>query len=188
MRNKKRPTVAAAGAPPQTIQNTLPHQPQLCFEDETLARFLKSVKREIESARVLDETLPLKIWIKQQFAVGVNEVTRGLERMPPNRGAESSLVELFGKNVDGDGYFQVILVASDCNPRSLTKHLPALAASRNVPLISVRDRKEGSLRLGELIKVKTAIAIGVKAKGNAINQLIKEALTDNKMNSTEEEA
>ncbi|XP_042047861.1 60S ribosomal protein L7a-like [Salvia splendens] len=84
------------------------------------------------------------------------------------------------------GYFQVILVASDCNPRTLIKYLPALAASRNVPLISVRDRKEGSLRLGELIKVKTAIAIGVKAKGNYINQLIEDALTNNKINRTEE--
>ncbi|KAG6427617.1 hypothetical protein SASPL_111863 [Salvia splendens] len=187
MRSKKR--IPGAPAPSLTIQNTLPLPPQLCFEGETLARFLKSVQREIESARIVDETLPLKIWIKQQFAVGVNEVTRGLERMPPNRGDEKSPV---GKNVDDGearcGYFQVILVASDCNPRTLTKHLPALAASRNVPLISVRDRKEGSLRLGELIKVKTAIAIGVKAKGNAINQLIKEALTNNKINSTEEEA
>ncbi|XP_047962983.1 uncharacterized protein LOC125207617 [Salvia hispanica] len=183
MRSKKRST----GAPSLSIQNTLPLPlpPQLCFEGETLARFLKSVQREIESARIVDETLPLKIWIKQQFAVGVNEVTRGLERMPPNRGDEKSVDD------GGEarcGYFQVILVASDCNPRTLTKHLPALAASRNVPLISVKDRKEGSLRLGELIKVKTAIAIGVKAKGNAINQLIKEALTNNKINSTEDEA
>ncbi|KAG6430640.1 hypothetical protein SASPL_108712 [Salvia splendens] len=129
----------------------------LCFEGEPLARFLKS------GDRIVDETLPLKIWIKQQFAVGVNEVTRGLERMPPNRGDEKSLV---GKNVDDGGESQVILVASDCNPRTLIKYLPALAASRNVPLISVRDRKEGSLRLGELIKVKTAIAIGVKVRSH----------------------
>lgn len=57
---------------------------------------------------------------------------------------------------------QAVLVASDCNPRWLTKHLPGLAASRRVPLIFVRDRKEGSLRLGGLVKLKTAIAIGVK--------------------------
>lgn len=37
-----------------------------------------------------------------------------------------------------------------------------MAASRNVPLISIKDRKEGSVRLGELIKLKTAIAIGIK--------------------------
>lgn len=184
MRTKKRTTAGGGGALSQTIQN-LPHQPQICFEGESLACFLKSVQREIKSARAVDETLPLKFWIKQQFAVGVNEVTRGLERMPLSR-------EQFGTNVDDTesrcGYFQAILLASDCNPRSLTKHLPALAASRNVPLISVRDKKEGSLRLGELIKVKTAIAIGVKAKGNAINQLIEEALTDNKIDSIEDES
>lgn len=181
MRSKKR---ATAGA---TIHN-LPHQSLLSFEGETLARFLKSLHREIQSARTLDETLPLKFWIKQQFAVGVNEVTRGLERTPPNITPDKQ----FGMNVDDSearhGYFQAILLASDCNPRSLTKHLTALAASRNVPLITVRDRKEGSLRLGELIKVKTAIAIGVKAKGNSINQLIEEALTDHNIDSIEDEA
>lgn len=48
---------------------------------------------------------------QQQFAVGVNEVTRGLERMPPNRGDEKSPVELVGKNFNDSearcGYFQV---------------------------------------------------------------------------------
>ena len=57
-----------------------------------------------------------------------------------------------------------MLVASDCNSRWLTKHLPSLAASRNVPLIYVKDNKEGSLRLGEVVKVKTVIALGVKVR------------------------
>lgn len=57
---------------------------------------------------------------------------------------------------------QAILIASDCNPRWLTKHLPSLALSRKVPLIFVKDKKSGSLRLGQLVKLKTAIAIGVK--------------------------
>lgn len=59
---------------------------------------------------------------------------------------------------------QAVLVASDCNPRWLTKHLPNLASSRGVPLIFARDNKEGSLRLGELVKLKTAIAIGIKVR------------------------
>lgn len=57
---------------------------------------------------------------------------------------------------------QAVLLASDCNPKWLTKHLPGLASSRRVPLIFVRDMKSGSLRLGEVVKLKTAIAIGVK--------------------------
>lgn len=57
---------------------------------------------------------------------------------------------------------QAILIASDCNPKWLAKHLPSLASSRKVPLIFVKDKRGGSLRLGELVKLKTAIAIGVK--------------------------
>lgn len=57
---------------------------------------------------------------------------------------------------------QVVLVASDCHPRLLTKHLESLAISKKVPIVFVKDKKRGSLRLGELVKLKTAIAIGVK--------------------------
>ena len=57
------------------------------------------------------------------------------------------------------------MLAADCNPKWLTKHLPTLALSRKVPLIIVKDDKRGSLRLGELVKLKTAIAIGVKVRG-----------------------
>eukprot|EP00268_Persea_americana_P056917 TRINITY_DN6774_c0_g1_i3.p1 TRINITY_DN6774_c0_g1~~TRINITY_DN6774_c0_g1_i3.p1 ORF type:complete len:113 (-),score=32.08 TRINITY_DN6774_c0_g1_i3:307-645(-) len=73
---------------------------------------------------------------------------------------------------------QAVLLASDCNPKWLTKHLPGLASSRRVPLIFVRDMKSGSLRLGEVVKLKTAIAIGVKAKGGGINKAIEEVLSD----------
>ncbi|KAK6157652.1 hypothetical protein DH2020_011900 [Rehmannia glutinosa] len=141
----------------------LPPQSQFCFEGEKLSRFLKSIQREIESARAVDASLPQKFWIKQQFAVGVNEVTRSLERMPPNHGTNLCSDEHFPTNVDDD----------------------TLAASRNVPLILLKDRKEGSLRLGELVKLKTSIAIGIKAKGNAINQAIKEVLVGDKIDSIE---
>lgn len=56
------------------------------------------------------------------------------------------------------------MLAADCNPKWLTKHLPTLAKSRKVPLIIVKDDKKGSLRLGELVKLKTAVAIGVKVR------------------------
>lgn len=57
---------------------------------------------------------------------------------------------------------QAILIATDCNPRGLTKHLPILASSREVPVIFVKDKKGGSFKLGEIVNLKTAMAIGVK--------------------------
>ncbi|KAL3819340.1 hypothetical protein ACJIZ3_005245 [Penstemon smallii] len=179
MRGKNRTLPKPVGNNPVVL-----HQPEFCFEGETLAPFLKSIQREIESARALNTTLPPKFWLKQQFAVGVNEVTRVLERMPKIPPEEHFL----SNHVDSRApcvHLQAILIASNCNPRWMTKHLPALAASRNVPLIFIKDRKESSLRLGELIKLKTAIAVGIKAKGNSINQLIKEVLVGDKVDSIE---
>ncbi|PHU30438.1 hypothetical protein BC332_02531 [Capsicum chinense] len=105
---------------------------------------------------------------QQQFSVGVNEITRVLERMPPVPANDRSSLSLKMHSTR----LQVILVASDCHPRLLTKHLESLANSKNVPVVFVKDKKRGSLRLGELIKLKTAIAIGVKDKGNQFNQFI----------------
>lgn len=68
------------------------------------------------------------------------------------------------------------IVSLGLQPRWLTKHLPTLASLRKVPVIFVKDKKGGSLRLGELVHLKTAIAIGVKARGNGINQAIEEIL------------
>lgn len=98
-------------------------------------------------------------------------------------------------------------MASDSNPRWLTKHLPSLASSRKVPLIYVKDNKGGSLRLGQLVKLKKAMAIGIKvsklfpfpfvfnlrlgfdvtlyfmqARGNGINQLVDEILHGKEIN------
>ncbi|OMO64136.1 Ribosomal protein L7Ae/L30e/S12e/Gadd45 [Corchorus capsularis] len=143
---------------------------QDCYEGERLVDVLNSIRRGIESARLLaGNSLPEKIWLKQQFAIGVNDVTRVLERMAPiadkRSSAQAPCVRL-----------QAVLLAGDCNPKWLTKHLPSLASSRKVPLIFVKDDKRGSLRLGELVNLKTAIAIGVKARGNAINQKLDEIL------------
>ncbi|KAM7501113.1 hypothetical protein LguiB_000017 [Lonicera macranthoides] len=161
-----------------------------CYAGESLACFLKSIQREMELARALDTALPDKIWLKQQFSVGVNEVTRVLEWMPPISAARSS-AQQNPINISSDTKtlpvkLQAILLASDCNPRWLTKHLPTLAASRKVPLIFVKDKKGGSLRLGELVKLKTAIAVGVKARGNGINQLVNEILGSNQIHGDED--
>lgn len=82
------------------------------------------------------------------------------------------------RNVSGMK-LQAVLIASDCNPRWLTKHLPNLAASRNVSMIFVKDNKEGSLRLGEIVKVKTAIALGIKHKGSFINEFVQKIIDGN---------
>ncbi|RAL42003.1 hypothetical protein DM860_018177 [Cuscuta australis] len=145
-----------------------------CLEGESLDNFLRAFDREIESARSMDGALPDKIWLKQQLAVGVNEVTRVLERMPPN---DDGLRVSHNDDNSNDAVhhhlqLQAILLASDCNPKWLTKHLFSLAASRRVPILLLKDKKNGSFRLGEVVKLKTAIALGVKARGNAINQFI----------------
>ncbi|CAI8619782.1 unnamed protein product [Vicia faba] len=151
-----------------------------CYEGETLTNLLQSILRGIESARHLDgSSLPEKIWIKQQFAIGVNDVTRVLERMKPCAEFERSaqlLPSITSNHKTSSVKLQAVLVASDCNPRWLTKHLQSLAASRSVPLIFVKDNKEGSLRLGEIVKLKTAIAIGIKVKGNVINKILEDII------------
>ncbi|KAE9604422.1 putative 50S ribosomal protein L30e [Lupinus albus] len=151
-----------------------------CYEGERLVNLLQLIQREIKSARKLDgSSLPEKIWLKQQFSIGVNDVTRVLERMKPctafGRSAQP-LPSISSNHKAPSVKLQAVLVASDCNPRWLTKHLPNLASSRRVPLIFVRYNKEGSLRLGELVKLKTTIAIGVKDRGNTINKFFEDIL------------
>lgn len=143
-------------------------QPTICYEGEILDRHLTAIKREIATARKSDISLPEKFWLKQQFSVGVNEVTRVLERVPPVPANDRSSLSLKMHSTQ----LQVILIASDCHPRLLTKHVESLASSKKVPVVFVKDKKRGSLRLGELVKLKTAIAIGVKNKGNKFNQFI----------------
>ncbi|XP_061367908.1 uncharacterized protein LOC133310923 [Gastrolobium bilobum] len=151
-----------------------------CYEGGRLINLLQSIRREIESARHSDgSSLPEKIWLKQQFSIGVNDVTRVLERMEPcsELGRSAQRLPLIRSNHRTSIVkLQAVLVASDCNPRLLTKHLPSLASSRGVPLIFVRDNKEGSLRLGELVKLKTAVAIGIKVKGNTINKIVEDII------------
>ncbi|KAL5700422.1 hypothetical protein ACHQM5_025865 [Ranunculus cassubicifolius] len=149
------------------------------YEGDQLISLLNSIHKELESAKLFKGSLPEKIWIKQQFSIGVNDVTRVLERMPPtvscgNSGQDSDVKSLGLRN--SSVQLQAVILASDCNPRWLTKHIPSLASSRKVPIITVKDKKGGSLRLGQLVKLKTAIAIGVKANGSGINKLVAEIL------------
>lgn len=109
--------------------------------------------------------------LQLQFAVGVNDVTRVLERMKPvtlpmgaSLASECNPPPPKAKAPSNANAIalQAVLIAADSNPRWLTKHLPSLALSRNVPLIFLKDNKGASLRLGQLLKLKTAIAIGIK--------------------------
>ncbi|GLT71965.1 hypothetical protein SLA2020_439440 [Shorea laevis] len=128
----------------------VPPQEQDCYEGERLARLLKLIQREIESARLLDgNSTPEKLWFKQRFSIGVNDVTRVLERMAPCAQVGSSpQPHSISANLKGPSVqLQAVLLASDCNPR-----------------------------------LKTAIAIGVKVKGNAINQLLEKILDGDEIN------
>lgn len=163
--------------------STLASPENNCYEGERLTNLLQSIRREIQSARHLDgSSLPEKIWLKQQFSIGVNDVTRVLERMNPCTELEGSTrtFPLRSNHKASSVKLQAVLVASDCNPRWLTKHLLSLASSRSVPLIFVKDNKQGSLRLGELVQLKTAIAIGIKVKGSTINKIVQEIIQDSR--------
>ncbi|KAI4349808.1 hypothetical protein L6164_010362 [Bauhinia variegata] len=169
--------------PCNDLNSSYASQGKNCYEGERLTNLLQSIRREIESTRHLDgSSLPEKIWLKQQFSIGVNDVTRVLERMTPcsELGSSPQLPSTICRNPRVSTVkLKAVLVASDCNPRWLTKHLLGLASSRKVPVIFVKDDKEGSLRLGELVKLKTALAVGIKAKENNINKLFDEILHGN---------
>ncbi|XP_068663275.1 uncharacterized protein [Aristolochia californica] len=176
MAKKKSRKVLEASKLGSAVQEN--HSKTVHYEGERLAALLQRLLGEIETAKLKKGSLPEKIWIKQQFSIGVNDVTRILERMPPaERGGsdkESPPIQIGQKPPSVQ--LQAVLLASDCNPRWLTKHLPSLASSRQVPLILVKDRRGGSLRLGEVVKIKTAIALGVKARGSGINKIIEQIL------------
>ncbi|KAI7727003.1 hypothetical protein M8C21_026486 [Ambrosia artemisiifolia] len=110
-------------------------------------------------------------------------MTRLLERMPAVHGSISSRPQnptYCSRNAKQPPLrLQAILIAKDCNPRGLTKHLPILASSREVPVIFLKDKPGGSFKLGEIVNLKTAMAIGFKPRGNSINKLIGEILGGN---------
>ncbi|KAG0475923.1 hypothetical protein HPP92_012764 [Vanilla planifolia] len=169
-KKSRRPLDTPKAAPKQELAD--------CYEGQRFDDLLMKIQRGMELAKLSKGDLSDKIWIKQQFAVGVNDVTRVLERMPP-----SNTVEVVPENFCSYDKskkratlisLQAVIVAADCKPKWLTKHIPTLAASRNIPVIFVRDNRGGSLRLGALLKLKTALAIGIKTKGNSINAAIEE--------------
>ncbi|GAB2294459.1 hypothetical protein Dimus_028665 [Dionaea muscipula] len=67
--------------------------------------------------------------------------------MCPQSHAKNGFERKFGGSSGFSIRPQAVLVAWDCNPRWLIKHLPSLAASRDVPIIHVKDHKQDSVRL-----------------------------------------
>uniref|UniRef100_A0A453AZB7 Uncharacterized protein n=2 Tax=Aegilops tauschii subsp. strangulata TaxID=200361 RepID=A0A453AZB7_AEGTS len=133
---------------------------------DSLDELLSKLIRSVEAAKASRGGLPEKIWMKQQFSVGVNDVTRVLERMPAAAASHSvcsteaptSTARRRAPLVP----LQAVMIAADCNPKWLTKHIPTLASTRQVPVLCLKDNKGSSLRLGQVANVRTALAIGIK--------------------------
>ncbi|KQK15025.1 hypothetical protein BRADI_1g20180v3 [Brachypodium distachyon] len=129
--------------------------------------------------------------MKQQFSIGVNDVTRVLERMPAAAASHSgcSIEALTGKALRRAPLvpLQAVLIAADCNPKWLTKHIPTLASTREVPILCLKDNKGSSLRLGQVADVRTALAIGIKARDSIINKTIDEVLKSSKPVANEQQ-
>ncbi|KAI5078733.1 hypothetical protein GOP47_0006404 [Adiantum capillus-veneris] len=130
---------------------------------------------------------------KGVFCIGVNDVTRTLERMPcvcngfssslegdkPVEDVEISTSVDTRKGLRKITLLQVVIVAIDVHPRLLVSHFPELAASRKVPLITLSGGNgSGSLRLGELFHLRTAIAVGLKVGDSELNKAISCFLKD----------
>ncbi|KAL5197135.1 hypothetical protein ABZP36_000647 [Zizania latifolia] len=145
---------------------------------DALDDLLSKLIRSVEVAKASRDGLPEKIWMKRQFAIGVNDVTRVLERMPAAAAAAAHSDHCSSKAMckAPSVPLQVVLVAADCNPKWLTKHIPTLASTRQVPVLCLKDNKGSSLRLGQVVNVRTALAIGVKARDSIINKAIDEVL------------
>ncbi|KAH9550669.1 hypothetical protein CY35_10G083500 [Sphagnum magellanicum] len=111
--------------------------------------------------------------LKENLIVGINNVTRALEKLPSDAANtfNTNLQLKVVQNIDAGlqdlelkvTQLQVVLVAIDVNPRTLINHVMLLCTSRGVPILPVSGGDGcGSLRLGELLGTRTAIAIGIK--------------------------
>ncbi|KAM3364447.1 hypothetical protein ACQJBY_014663 [Aegilops geniculata] len=149
---------------------------------DSLDELLLKLIRSVEAAKASRGGLPEKIWMKQQFSVGVNDVTRVLERMPvaavSRSGCSSEASTSTARRRAPLVPLQAVIIAADCNPKWLTKHIPTLASTRQVPVLCLKDNKGSSLRLGQVVNVRTALAIGIKARDSIINKTVDEVLKD----------
>lgn len=136
--------------------------------------------------------------LKSHLCIGINSVTRALERMPakPMGGAllgepepkrlkivDNIVTELetLGQQQhskrDNRTPLQAVLVAADVQPKSLVAHLGVLCASRGVVMLPISGGDgSGSLKLGEVFGTRTAIAIGIKEGDTPINWAVESIL------------
>ncbi|KAM3384008.1 hypothetical protein ACQJBY_008580 [Aegilops geniculata] len=149
---------------------------------DSLDELLLKLIRSVEAAKASRGGLPEKIWMKQQFSVGVNDVTRVLERMPAaaasRSGCSTEAPTSTARRRAPLVPLQAVIIAADCNPKWLTKHIPTLASTRQVPVLCLKDNKGSSLRLGQVANVRTALAIGIKARDSIINKTVDEVLKE----------
>lgn len=127
--------------------------------------------------------------LKANLCVGINNVSRALERMPAKpAGSEGEPQSKRSKSVDNivtgletlgqqlrpkraNGTpLQAVIVAMDVQPKALVAHLGVLCASRGVLMLPISGGDgTGSLKLGEVLGTRTAIAIGIKEGDTPIN-------------------
>jgi len=125
--------------------------------------------------------------LKENLIVGINNVTRALEKLPSDAANtfNTNLQLKVVQNIDAGlqdlelkvTQLQVVIVAIDVNPRTLINHVMLLCTSRGVPILPVSGGDGcGSLRLGELLGTRTAIAIGIKEGDTPINWALQSIL------------
>ncbi|OEL22850.1 hypothetical protein BAE44_0016133 [Dichanthelium oligosanthes] len=150
---------------------------------DDLDDLLSKLVRSVEIAKASRGGLPEKIWMKVSLSLLC--FTNSLTLVP--LGCSCTLLN---KLAFAYSHIQqlnglAVLVAADCNPKWLTKHIPTLASTRKVPILSLKDNKGSSLRLGHVVNVRTALAIGVKARDSIVNKTIDEVLKSTKLAANE---
>lgn len=98
---------------------------------------IKSASKENSTKAILNEDAELKNKYRKELAFGINEVTRSLE-----------------KNL-----LVAVLISRGANPPHLTKHILPLCATRNVPVVSL---KELNNKVAKLLNFSSLMAFGLK--------------------------
>ncbi|KAG0597957.1 hypothetical protein M758_12G033100 [Ceratodon purpureus] len=137
--------------------------------------------------------------LKANLCVGINNVSRALERMPA-KSAITSLgepqskrsktvdnivteLEALGQQIQPKRAkatpLQAVIVAIDVQPKALVAHLGVLCASRGVLMLPIRGGDgSGSLKLGEVLGTRTAIAVGIKEGDTPINWAVESIMEE----------
>ena len=92
------------------------------------------------------------------LVVGVNEVTKALEKVSVNRNGSESADRLL-----------LVILCSDVRPLVLVEHVPMLCALRQVPICVLTSKeRDSSFRLGDIFGLRSAMALGIRVCRTAI--------------------